>query len=64
MCDCGRDAPPAVATSIPSLIAASPVMLVDIVTSGEAQQAAPVSRVERPPAPPPNIFLVDCAFLI
>ena len=64
MCDCGRDAPPAVAAPLSSNEAAAAVQ--EVVSGGSEglHLAAPVARVERPPAPPPTIFLRDCAFLI
>jgi hypothetical protein len=64
ICDCGRDAPPAVAAPPSSVEAAASVDEVERDASDGLLLSAPVARIERPPAPPPTIFLRDCAFLI
>jgi hypothetical protein len=65
-CQCGREAPPAVAASAPAApedgsaedprpLASDPVTTEAVAVRG--------SDVEPPPRPVPRIFLVDCAFL-
>jgi hypothetical protein len=63
VCDCGRDAPPAVAAAVSPVEGAACIEKADSCAGGVRLLAAPVERTERPAAPPPVIYLRDCALL-
>lgn len=65
-CECGREAPPAVAASAPSAPENGTAEFLRVTTADSVTTTAAVATspdVDPAPPPTPPVFLIDCAFL-